>query len=229
MACQVFPNWFPVLVVPLAKLTAGYSCSSLEFWGDTPPLLSLALPVGILLSFNDLVCSSAAFQKQRHLTIVSASPSMLSLCCISPNVTLFDGLLFKSKNMAILMQQTLVKVGTRDHGTFYSHFHSLVKSYYLFTAAFWPVAQAWLQWSKGKEEEILKAMLVNASHPWSHPFSMSTVLAVILILYLSKAISLVSGLSCIAGWEHTDLLQPSLQFLNFSVYPFYSQLVQYCL
>lgn len=72
-------------------------------------------------------------------------------------------------------------------------------------------------------------ILVNASDPCPHPFSTSTALAVILILYLGKTVSSVSGLSCIAGWEHTDLLQPSSQFLNFLVYPFYSQLVQRCL
>lgn len=73
-------------------------------------------------------------------------------------------------------------------------------------------------------------MLVNASYPCSRPFSVLTALAVIFILYIfilyiSSAVSLVSGLSCIAGCEHTDLLQPPLQFLNFLVYPFHSQLV----
>lgn len=40
----------PVLVVPPVTLTTGCSLYS---GGDTPPLLSLALPVDILLSFND--------------------------------------------------------------------------------------------------------------------------------------------------------------------------------
>lgn len=73
------------------------------------------------------------------------------------------------------------------------------------------------------------ATLVNASDPCSQPFSTFTALAVILILYLSKAVALVSGLSCISGCEHADLLQPPWQFLNFPVYPFHSQLVRCCL
>lgn len=86
-----FQTVSPVLVVPPETLTTGYSLYS---GGDTPPLLSLALPVDILHSFNDFFFffSLAAFQKQRHLIIISASPSMLSLCCTSTNVTLFDGL-----------------------------------------------------------------------------------------------------------------------------------------
>lgn len=139
----------------LSKLVPCLCCASCEAhcrvqllkpgflgWHTTSPLFSS--PCGHLALFQWFHLSSAAFQKQKHLTIVSTSPSMLSLCCISPNVTLFDGLLFKSKNMAILMQQTHVKVGIRDRGTFYSHCHSLIKYYYLFTGAFWPVAQAWL-------------------------------------------------------------------------------------
>lgn len=80
-------------------------------------------------------------------------------------------------------------------------------------------------------------MLVNASGPcclritqWVRlEGTMSTALAVIITLHLSNALSLASGLSCKAGCEQTDLLQPPLQFLNFPVYPFHCQLVHCCL
>lgn len=83
------PKLVSIPAVPHVKST-GCRCSSLYFLGDTPPLLFLVLPVGILLFF--IFFRLAAFQRQRHLIILSASPSMLSLCCTSTDVTLLDGL-----------------------------------------------------------------------------------------------------------------------------------------
>lgn len=45
------PKLVPILAVPHVKPTTGYSYSSLHFWGDTPPLLSLVLAVDILFFF----------------------------------------------------------------------------------------------------------------------------------------------------------------------------------
>lgn len=83
------PKLVSIPAVPHVKST-GCRCSSLYFLGDTPPLLFLVLPEGILLFF--IFFRLAAFQRQRHLIILSASPSMLSLCCTSTDVTLLDGL-----------------------------------------------------------------------------------------------------------------------------------------